>query len=121
MLYNWIMSTNEQITAEDKVRAERDEPPLSGPKSWLQNRMTPALVKAWKQALETGSSTVVPAFRFKALLRKDAGPARIEIDGLTMPVDKLSLHDVAKVYRRCHDLAASLEPVLAAKAAEAAA
>jgi hypothetical protein len=87
-------------------------------KLWLQSRMTPELVRAWRDALRSGKP-VLPTFRFKAMLRKDAGPTRIEIDGMSKPVDELSLHDIAKVHRRCIDLAAALEPILTVKAAEA--
>ena len=86
ILSDWQLKTIDQLLAENKARAERDEQPLKGAKAWLQNRMTRELIEGWVQALESGTSSAVPTFRFRAMVNKDAGPARIEIDGLSRNV-----------------------------------
>jgi hypothetical protein len=115
-LRKWLSEENERRHAEQKAREERDEPPLSGSKLWLQNAMTSEMVSAWRRALEKGTRLRDPGFKFRAYLREEGGHARIEIGSLSKPVSELSSGDVAKVVRRCLDLAAELEPVLLAKA-----
>lgn len=117
ILRDWQVKTFDQLVAENKARIERDEKPLKGTKTWLQNRMTRELIDGWIQALESGTSSAIPTFRFRATVSKDAGPARIEIDGLSKSVADLAAADVAKVLRRCIDLAGELEPILLAKVA----
>ena len=53
-----------------------------------------------------------------ASLNTENGLPRVEINAVSKPVADLSAADVAKIVRRCLDLAHELEPVLAAKAAE---
>ena len=60
----------------------------------------------------------MPGFKFMASLSKENGLPRVEINAVSKPVADLSAADVAKIVRRCLDLAHELEPVLAAKAAE---
>lgn len=118
ILSEWQLKTLDQLLAENKARVERDEKPLRGSKVWLQNRMSPELIASWKDALEQGTPTAVPKFRFKALVRTDAGPARIEVDGLSKNVEDLASADVGKVIERCIDLAKELEPIFTAKLAK---
>ena len=114
----WLEAAKAELKAENEARAERDEPALSGAKAWLQNRMTPELVRAWREALEKGLPFSEPEFRFKALVHRKGGAPRIEIDSLRKDVNELAAADVAKVVQRCLDLAGELEPILLAKAAE---
>ena len=60
----------------------------------------------------------MPGFKFMASLSKENGLPRVEINAVSKPVADLTAADVAKIVRRCLDLAHELEPVLAAKAAE---
>ena len=116
----WVKTATEQLQAEDKARADRDEQPLTGAKRWLQNRMPPELVPAWKEALVQGSASAMPAsLRFKAMVQRDGGRPRVVIDGLSKDIEELSAADIGKIVRRCLDLAEELEPVLKLKVAEA--
>ena len=117
-LRKWLEAAKAQLQAENEARAEHDEPSLSGAKGWVQSRMTPEIVRAWRKALEKDLPFSDPEFRFKALLRREGGPPRIEIDALHKDVQELAAADVAKVLKRCLDLAGDLEPVLVAKVAE---
>ena len=111
--------TQAEINAEVADRASRDKPPLPEAQTYPRSRMTAAMVKHWRQALEKKPALTVPTgLKFMASLNTENGLARLEIDPVSKPVADLSAEDVAKVVRRCLDLAQELEPVLAAKAAE---
>lgn len=80
--------------------------------------MTTEMVKHWRQALEKKLDLTMPGFKFMASLSKENGLPRVEINAVSKPVADLTAADVAKIVRRCLDLAHDLEPVLAAKATE---
>lgn len=115
----WLEETKAQIAA-DVAALKAQDADLNVPvsKTWPQSRLTPQLVRHWRVALEKNQDLVDPGFRFKALVRKDGGVQRIEVDSLNQAIDDMSAEDVAKVLQRCVDLAADLEPVLTSKMAE---
>ncbi len=117
-LTDWGQQAQADINAEIAARASRDEPPLAEAQTHPRSRMTAEMVRHWRQALEKKLPLTVPGFRFMAMLDQESGPPRVEINAVSKPVADLSAADVAKIVRRCLDLAHELEPVLAAKAAE---
>jgi ParB-like chromosome segregation protein Spo0J len=117
-LNEWHRQAKAEINAEVAARASRDEPPLAEAQRHPRSRMTAEMVKHWRQALEKGLALTMPGFKFMASLSKENGLPRVEINAVSKPVADLSAADVAKIVRRCLDLAHELEPVLAAKAAE---
>jgi len=117
-LNEWNRQAQAEITAEVTARASRDEPPLAEAQWYPRSRMTAEMVKHWRQALEKGLPLTMPGFKFMASLSKENGLPRVEINAVSKPVADLSAADVAKIVRRCLDLAHELEPVLAAKAAD---
>jgi hypothetical protein len=80
--------------------------------------MTTEMVKHWRQALEKKLPLTMPGFKFMASLSTENGLPRVVINSVVKPVADMSAADIAKIVRRCLDLAHVLEPVLAAKAAE---
>jgi len=80
--------------------------------------MTNEMVNHWRQALEKKLPLTMPGFKFMASLNTENGVPRVVINSVVKPVADLSAADVAKIVRRCLDLAHELEPVLAAKATE---
>jgi ParB-like chromosome segregation protein Spo0J len=117
-LTEWGQQAQAAINAEVAARASRDEPPLAEAQRHPRSRMTAEMVKHWRQALEKKLPLTMPGFKFMASLSKENGLPRVEINAVSRPVADLSAADVAKIVRRCLDLAHELEPVLAAKAAE---
>jgi ParB-like chromosome segregation protein Spo0J len=116
-LEEWRRQAQAEINAEVAARASRDEPPLAESQRYPRSRMTAEMVKHWRQALEKKLPLTTPGFKFMASLNKDGLP-RVEINAVSKPIADLRAADVAKIVRRCLDLAHELEPVLAAKAAE---
>ena len=117
-LAEWGQQAQAEINAEVAARASRDEPPLAEAQRLPRSRMTAEMVKHWRQALEKKLPLTMPGFKFMASLSKENGLPRVEINAVSKPVADLSAADVAKIVRRCLDLAHELEPVLAAKATE---
>lgn len=118
-LTEWGRQTQAAIDAEVADRASRDKPALPAAQTYPKSRMDGALVHHWRQALEKKLPLSVPeGLKFMAELNTENGVARLEIDPVSKLVADLSAHDLAKVVRRCLDLAAELEPVVAAKAEE---
>ncbi len=117
-LTDWGQQAQADINAEIAARASRDEPPLAEAQRYPRSRMTAEMVKHWRQALEKKLPLTMPGFKFMASLSKENGLPRVEINAVNKPVADLSAADVAKIVRRCLDLAHELEPVLAAKATE---
>jgi len=117
-LNEWHRQAQAEINAEIAARASRDEPPLAEAQRYPRSRMTTEMVKHWRQALEKKLALTMPGFKFMASLNTDNGVPRVVIDPVVKPVADLSAADLAKIVRRCLDLAHVLEPVLAAKAAE---
>lgn len=113
-LTEWGQHAQAAINAEVAARASRDEPALAEAQRYPRSRMTTAMVQHWRQALEKNLPLTMPGFKFMALVNKD----KVEINAVSKPVADLSAADVAKIVRRCLDLAHELEPVLASKAAE---
>ena len=74
------------------------------------------MVRAWKEALLKKAPLSDPGFRFRAAVSTAGGPARVEVDALSKKVDDLSAADMAKILKRCLDLAADIEPLMIAKA-----
>jgi ParB-like chromosome segregation protein Spo0J len=116
-LIGWIMKASKLQKAEEKARAERDEPPLSGSKAWLKNRMTQAIVTRWRRALETGQPLDMGDFglAWPAGLSSVGKHGRLEIGAVSKGIDELTAADLAKIVQRCYDLASDIEPVLVAK------
>ena len=117
-LNEWHRQAQADINAEVAARASRDEPPLALAQTYPRSRMTAEMVRHWRQALEKKLPLTIPGFKFMASLSKENGVPRVEINAVSKPVSDLSAADVAKIVRRCLDLAHELEPVLAAKATE---
>ena len=117
-LTEWGQQAQVAINAEVAARASRDEPPLAEAQRYPRSRMTAEMVKHWRQALEKKLPLTMPGFKFMASLSKENGLPRVEINAVSKPVADLSAADVAKIVRRCLDLAHELEPVLDAKAKE---
>ena len=118
-LTDWGQQTQVAINVEVADRASRDKPALPAAQTYPRSRMTAAMVKHWRQALEKKLPLTVPeGLKFMAELNTENGLSRLEINAVSKPVADLSALDVAKVVRRCLDLAHDLEPVLAAKVAE---
>jgi ParB-like chromosome segregation protein Spo0J len=115
-LYLWANETQKQIFAENKERAAKDESQLPAEKMWPQSRMSAAMVRAWKDALLKKAPLSDPGFRFRAAVSTAGGSARVEVDALSKKVDDLSAADMAKIVKRCLDLAADIEPLMIAKA-----
>ncbi len=117
-LTEWGQQAQAAINAEVAARTSRDEPPLAEAQTYPRSRMTAEMVRHWRQALEKKLPLTVPGFKFMASLSKENGLPRVEINAVSKPVADLSAADIAKIVRRCLDLAHELEPVLAVKAAE---
>ena len=117
-LAEWGQQAQAEISAEIAARASRDKPPLAEALTYPRSRMTAEMVRHWRQALENGQPLTVPGFKFMASLSKENGLPRVEINAVSKPVADLSAADVAKIVRRCLDLAHELEPVLADKVTE---
>ncbi len=117
-LTDWGHRAQADINAEIAARASRDEPPLAEAQRYPRSRMTTEMVKHWRQALEKKLDLTMPGFKFMASLSTENGLPRVQINAVSKPVADMSAADVAKIVRRCLDLAHELEPVLAAKATE---
>ncbi len=117
-LTEWGQQAQAAINAEVAARASRDEPPLAEAQRYPRSRMTNEMVNHWRQALEKKLPLTMPGFKFMASLNTENGVPRVVINSVVKPVADLSAADVAKIVRRCLDLAHELEPVLAAKATE---
>jgi hypothetical protein len=118
-LRGWLRKAAGELEAEEKTRVERDEPPLPASKRWLQNRMSAELVAAWKHALENRQvlGGIDPTLKFRAFVHGEGESARVEIGAVSKQLGEMNSADVAKIVRRCLDLASELEPVLVKKAA----
>jgi ParB-like chromosome segregation protein Spo0J len=119
-LMNWCMKASELQKAEEKARAERDEPPLSGSKLWLKDLMTQEMVARCRRALERGEPLDMGDFglAWPAGISSIGKHGRLEIGAVSKGLDELTSADVAKVLERALNLASALEPILVAKAAE---
>jgi ParB/RepB/Spo0J family partition protein len=115
MFRSWVKEVQDRLEREDEARAARDESSLSPIQRWPKRYLSTEQVKAWMAALREDLPFDEPVFRFKALLRDEDGRRRIEIDAVSMDVHKMSSKDLAKVMRRCLDLADEIEPVLLEK------
>jgi ParB/RepB/Spo0J family partition protein len=112
----WLQKTVAGIEAEEMRRAEKDEASLNPSEKWPQKYLSVAQVKAWKEAIERGEPLGEPVFKFKAVVKENRGRQVIEIDPLSIDVDKLQLPDLCKVVMRLNDIAEQLEPIVAARA-----
>ena len=118
-LTDWGQQAQADINAEVAARASRDEPPLAEAQTHPRSRMTAEMV----QPLAAGPGEEAPPDRaglqasWQSLSRKAACPA-LRSTRCPSRSPTCSAADVAKIVRRCLDLAHELEPVLAAKAAE---
>jgi ParB-like chromosome segregation protein Spo0J len=117
-LTEWGKQAQAAIDVEVAARASRDEPPLAEAQRYPRSRMTGEMVRHWREAMEKKLPLTMPGFKFMASLSKESGPPRVEINVVSKPVADLTAADVAKIVRRCLDLAHELEPVLADKVAE---
>ena len=59
-LTEWGQQTQAEINAEVADRASRDNPPLPEAQTYPRSRMTAAMVKHWRQALEKKLPLTVP-------------------------------------------------------------
>jgi ParB-like chromosome segregation protein Spo0J len=117
-LEGWVDRTNEDLRAENRRRKGRDEDLLVGADLWPQKRLKRDQFINWVDALKTKQPFGDPEFKFRAMVKRERGTQRIEIDALSKDLDELSADHVAKIFERCADLCDALVPVLERKRAE---
>lgn len=115
VLEEWRKEATKELELENRERRAKDKKVLSGKDLWLSKRMKAELVDAWKTACETGDWDITVGFKFYAGVEEEDGRKKIEIDSLKVNVDKLDLAAVTKIFKRCHNLATELEPILLEK------
>ena len=103
---------------ENRRRQARDEDLLAGAELWPQKYLTRDQLDNWAEALKNGQPFGQPVFKFKALIKREKGTQRIEVDGLSKDVNELSAVDLGKVYERFADICEELVPVLERKLQE---
>jgi ParB-like chromosome segregation protein Spo0J len=108
----WVGDTKERLREENQRRQARDEDLLAGPDLWAQKYLTRDQLEDWADALRTERPFGKAVFKFKALIRREKGTVRIEIDGLSKDVSELSTEDLGKIYERLVDMGEELIPVL---------
>lgn len=105
---DWLAKTQATIESEQALRLANDEEGLSEAETWPQRYLESDQVKAWKNALEKKLPLTSPGFRFRALIKEQNGQLRLEIDGISKSIDKMSLAELAKISIRIADLADDL-------------
>jgi len=112
----WLDQTNLAICEEESRRRENDESSLTLSDKWAQKYLSREQVAAWMQALKSGEPLGQAVFRYRALVRREKGRRRLEIDGISKDIEDLSLGELAKVTARIADLDAELRRELREKA-----
>ena len=111
----WLDQTWEVIYEEETRRREDDESSLTLSDRWPQKYLSREQVAAWMQALKSGGPLEAAVFRYRALVRREKGRRRLEIDGISKDIEDLSLRELAKVTARIADLDAELRRELREK------
>lgn len=114
-LAGWLEEVQVDIRVEDQRRAANDEDPLTGAEKWPQRYLTPGQVKAWRTSLEAGKPLGPAEFRYKAIVRREKGLAKIEIDRFSKFAHEMTATEMAKLYTRMADLTDDLQDVLLEK------
>jgi hypothetical protein len=112
----WLDQTWEAIYEEEARRKEDDESSLTLSEKWPQRYLSREQIAAWMQALKSGEPLGRAVFRYRALVRREKGRRRLEIDGISKDIEDLSLSELAKVTARIADLDAELRRELREKA-----
>lgn len=114
----WVAKTKERLREENRRRQARDEDLLAGSDLWPQKYLTREQVENWGEALRNNQPFGQPAFKFRALIKRDKGIQRIEVDSLSKDINELSLVDAGKLYERFADLSEELIEVIKRKKQE---
>jgi ParB/RepB/Spo0J family partition protein len=112
----WLDQTYTAIYEEESQRRENDESSLTLSDKWAQKYLSREQIAAWIQALKSGEPLGAAVFRYRALVRREKGHRRLEIDGISKNIEDLSLSELAKVTARIADLDAELRRELREKA-----
>jgi ParB-like chromosome segregation protein Spo0J len=112
----WLDQTWEAIYEEEARRKEDDESSLSLSEKQPKRYLTREQITAWTQALKSGEPLGQAVFRYRALVRREKGRRRLEIEGISKDIEDLSLGELAKVTARIADLDAELRRELREKA-----
>ncbi len=109
----WLTDAKREIEAEMQRRKANDKPALSLAEQQPQKSLKSTRVSAWLEALKSGDELGEPDFKYHAGLEEGT----VEVDALSVKVDKLSTDHAIKLAGRFGDLSQELEQIAREKKA----